>query len=409
MFKYSLGSQKVPRLVLWLSHTVYTDNLPATYLFKDKHLTGRLARWALTIQKYCPEIKYVPGPANVVADTLSRNVGAVPAGPPLVENFSLLQLRAGQREHDIWKAVIYALESGDETALPSLLVSFAQFSLSPDGILTRFWPSKRHSVEQYVIPETLVPTVLHLAHDAIGAGHPGRECTLSPLRTHYYWPTMIIDADRHVDTCVKCAQYKRVPSGPALILQYPPPSRPFDTVFIDVLQLPPSYQGSKYVLVMIDNFSRYVILAPLKEKSARPVAHTIVTKLICEYSAPRVLLSDNGAEFRNKVLAEICSQFGIRQTFTVAYHPASDGLVERSNCKILEILRPIVAGHMGTWEDWIPQVAATINASVCESTGQSPHYIDFGSPKRLPYDHLSSRQPSVYDPEDYAKIQLHNF
>ncbi len=127
------------------------------------------------------------------------------------------------------------------------------------------------------------------------------------------------------------------------------------------------------------------------------------------YSAPRVLLSDNGAEFRNKVLAEICSQFGIRQTFTMAYHPASNGLVERSNRKILEILRPIVADHLGKREDWVPQVAATINASVCESTGKSPHYIVFGNPKRLPYDLPSSQQPPVYDPEDYAKIQLHNF
>ncbi len=389
--------------------TMYTDHLPVTYLFKDKQLMDRLARWALTIQEYSPVIKYVPGRSNVVADALSRNVGAVTADPPPVENFSLLELRVAQREHDVWKAVIYALESGDETALPSLSLPFAQFFLSPDGVLTHFWPSERHAVEQYVIPETLVPTVLHLAHDAIEAGHLGRELTLSLLRTNYYWPTIKIDVERHVDRCVKCAQYKGVPSGPAPVLQYPPPSRPFDTVSIDVPQLPPSYQGSKFLLAMVDFFSRYVILAPLREKSARAVVHAIVTKLICEHSAPQVLLSDNGAEFRNKVLVEICRQFGIRQTFTVAYHPASNGLVERSNRKILEILRPIVAGHPRAWEDWIPQVAATINASVCDSTGQLPHYIVFGGPKHLPYDLLGSQQPPVYDPEDYAKIQLQNF
>ncbi len=107
-------------------------------------------------------------------------------------------------------------------------------------------------MELYVIPEALVPTVLQLAHDAIGAGHPGRECTLSSLRTNYYRPTMKIDIDRQVDRCVKCPQYNGVPSGPTPILQYPPPSRPFDTVSIDVLQLPHSYQGSKYLLVMTD-------------------------------------------------------------------------------------------------------------------------------------------------------------
>ncbi len=155
---------------------------------------------------------------------------------------------------------------------------------------------------------------------------------------------------------------------------------------------------------MVDMFSRYVILAPIKEKTARAVAHAVVTKLICEHTAPRVLLSDYGAEFRNKVLAESCTQFGITQTFTVAYHPASNGLVERNNRKILETLRSIVGKFIGTWEDWLPQVAATINASVCESTGQTLHFIVYGVQKRLPYDLLSTQQPPIYDVEDYAKI-----
>lgn len=196
---------------------------------------------------------------------------------------------------------------------------------------------------------------------------------------------------------------------PAPILQYPPPAGPWDVVAIDLLQLPASNQGSRYLLVCVDHFSRFVILAPLPNKTAEAVAHALVSKLFCPYSTPRVLLSDNGAEFRNALLEEICRQFNIKQTFTVTYHPSSNGLVERANRKILDVLRPIVGRLVGTWEDWISHVAASINSSICESTGKTPYSIVYGREKRLPYDLLEQPQKPVYNIEDYSKRQLKVF
>ncbi len=111
----------------------------------------------------------------------------------------------------------------------------------------------------------------------------------------------------------------------------------------------------------VDNLSRYVVLAPLKDKTAGAVAHALITNLFCPHSTPRVLLSDIGTELRNALLEEICEQFNIKQTFTVTYHPDSNGLVERANRKILEALLPVVGDLLETWEDWAPHVAASIN------------------------------------------------
>ncbi len=178
---------------------------------------------------------------------------------------------------------------------------------------------------------------------------------------------------------------------------------------MDLLQLPQSQYGSRYLLLCVDHLTRYVVLAPLKEKTATGVAHAIVTHLFCPFSTPRVILGDNGAEFRNAVVAEICSQFGITQTFTVAYHPASNGLVERANRKTLEVLRPIVNDLSDHWEDWLPHIAASINSSINDSTGKSPHYILFAVEKRLPYDLLTSTQQPVYNIEKYSQQQIHVF
>ncbi len=121
------------------------------------------------------------------------------------------------------------------------------------------------------------------------------------------------------------------------------------------------------------------------------------------------MLSDNGADFRNAVVAQICSKFGIIQTFTAAYHPASNGLVERANRKILEVLSPIVNDLFDNLEDWLPNVTASLNSSLNDSTVKSPYYILFGVEKRLPYDLLTSTPQPVYNIENYSQQQIHVF
>ncbi len=153
-------------------------------------------------------------------------------------------------------------------------------------------------VSQIVIPSSLVGTVLKLLHDTPEAGHLGRDRTLSMACAKYYWPTMRLDIEKHIAQCLSCAETKGTTTK-APILEYPLPAGPFDVVGIDLLQLPRSIQGSIFVLVCVDHFSRFTVLAPLPNKSATTVAHTIASHLICPYTTPRVLLSDNGIEFKN--------------------------------------------------------------------------------------------------------------
>ncbi len=162
---------------------------------------------------------------------------------------------------------MFGLESGDEASLPPLPVPFSQFFWSPDRVLCRYWPRKKEPVAQFVVPECYVPAVLNLVHDTVVAGHPGSERTLAAARAVYFRPTMRVDTDAYVDRCVKCVQHKDTVPRSAPILEYPPPDRPWDVVSIDLLQLPASHQGSRYLLVCIDHLSRYTVLAPVKDKA----------------------------------------------------------------------------------------------------------------------------------------------
>ncbi len=96
----------------------------------------------------------------------------------------------------------------------------------------------------------------------------------------YYWPTMRIDIEKHVSCCLSCAQTKGTTTA-APIQEYSVLAGPFDVVGLDLLQLLRSSQGSGYILVCVDHFSRFVDLAPLRDKSVATVAHALVSHLIC--------------------------------------------------------------------------------------------------------------------------------
>ncbi len=111
-------------------------------------------------------------------------------------------------------------------------------------------------------------------------------------RAKYYWPTMRLDIEKHIAQCLSCAETKGT-TQTAPILEHPLPAGPFIVVGIDLLQLSRSIQGSIYVLVCVDHFSRFTVLTPLPNKSATTVPDACVSHLICPYTTTSVPLSDN--------------------------------------------------------------------------------------------------------------------
>ena len=114
----------------------------------------------------------------------------------------------------------------------------------------------------------------------------------------------------HVNECVVCHKHKGSTQAPLPVLQFPTPTHPWERVSMDILgPLSMTQSGNKYILVRIDAFTHYCELIPLPNKSAQEVARVFKERIIDRHGSPRVLITDNGTEFNNTLMEQLCSFF----------------------------------------------------------------------------------------------------
>ena len=110
-------------------------------------------------------------------------------------------------------------------------------------------------------------------------------------------------------------------------------------VAVDILgPLPKTKDGNVYVLVASDYLTRWVEAYPIPNQEVVTVAKKLVDEMFCRFSTPEQLHSDQGCQFESELIAEVCRILKVHKTCTTPYHPQGDGLVERINRTLLNIL-----------------------------------------------------------------------
>eukprot|EP01132_Coremiostelium_polycephalum_P010890 gene10890-13341_t len=169
-------------------------------------------------------------------------------------------------------------------------------------------------------------------------------------------------------------------------------SEPFEIVGVDIIgPIDVSKNGNKYILVFSDYLTKWVEAFPLPDATAVTVGAIYIREIICRFGAPRKLLSDCGANFLSKVIQAINEVFKVIKVNTTPYHPQTDGLVERFNRTLVQMLKAYVIANAYSWDEYIPMVLFAYRTSVQSSTGFSPYYLTYGREPKIPLDVLLPR------------------
>ena len=215
-------------------------------------------------------------------------------------------------------------------------------------------------------------------------GHLGADKTLGRLKERFYWPGHYNAGRDWCPNCGLCASRKTpTPKGRAplkpLVTSYP-----LQLVAMDIVgPFPESVAGNSYILVVADYFTRYVEAYAIPNQEAVTVVNKLVEEFFFRFSPPDQLHSDQGRNFESAIITEVCKLLGVRKSGTTPYHPQSDGLVERFNRTLLDMLATAVSDHPFEWEH---HLRLAYNTSIHPTTGYSPFSLMFGRQARMPVD-----------------------
>ena len=383
-------------------------------------------RWVSALSQFQFVVKYRPGKVSTDCDFLSRlvdfsnyneeiNIKSVSAilqgtevvdeSPLYVNSFALFDtqchlsdqcqkanltnLKSDQLTDITLKPVYEAVCAGKKPTIDKL----KQFSRKTKQLFRHFdslflnkndvLMKKVQECEQIILPSSYHKMVYKQIHENMG--HLGSDKVIELAKRRFYWPGMISDIETYVKKGCKCLKDRKPNKA---VLGTIETTQPFEIISIDFLHLDRCKRGFEYLLVAVDNFTRFAQAYPTKNKSAKAAADKIFNDLVLHFGFPKRVHHDKGAEFNNKLWNRLHKLTGVQKSNTTPYHAMGNGQCERLNRTIIGMLKTLSDTEKSDWKNHVKKLTFAYNSTVCRSTGFSPHYLMFGRESRLPIDFM---------------------
>ncbi|UYV75794.1 hypothetical protein LAZ67_13001373, partial [Cordylochernes scorpioides] len=364
-----------------------------------KDPTGRLARWALKIQEYDFDIIHKSGKKHMDADGLSR--GPLPE-TDWVEDYERLFLNQIINEEDEFIENVKKSLKGSKRAI-------TQNFKEENGCLYKKNPNPEGRAWLLVVPKKRRKEIMSEFHNNMLNGHLGVARTTYRLKNKYHWPSMLKDVSEFVKTCHLCQSRKGSNQSPSGLLQpIPPANYPFERIGIDFVgPLPSTKRRRKWIIVLTDYYTRYAETKAVSEATVKEVSTFLVEQIFLHHGAPRFLISDRGSQFTSNLMKEVVKMCKVKHCFTTSYHPQTNGLTERLNRTLINMISMYVNTDQKNWDEILPFVTHAYNITIQETTGYSPFFLLFGrEPMSLLDDDNIPIDSNMNDYDEYIENYL---
>jgi hypothetical protein len=378
--------------------TLLTDHKPlvASMTRVTPPQSARQQRHLAFVSEFTTDLRHTPGSDNVVADALSRPPAIVkvsteglpvlsippPSDPPLTPPPAVA---ADAQPIDFTELAFAQPSCPDVQAMlasPSLSVVSKKIGTVEvlgdvsTGVFRPLLPARFRTAAVWS---------LHNIH------HPGVRASRRLVCSSFCWPKMGCFVSALIKNCIQCQKAKIHRHVVLQAAHIPVPVRRFSHIHVDLVGPLPRSSGFSYLFTVVDRTTRWPEAVPLTSTTAADCAAALLQGWIQRFGVPDIITSDRGPQFTSSLWASLCSLLSISHTQTTAYHPQSNGLVERFHRRLKDALRARAAG--ADWFLHLPWVLLGFRISRGEDSDFSPAEAVFGSQLILPGQFLSTPEP----------------
>ena len=362
--------------------TILSDHNPLVWMRHQRDPRGKFARWLIELEGLRYDIQYRKGSENLVADYLSRSATTYDEGLNNEEEHLERNVYLVSEEETEFTRYLRE-EQETDPVISRAVVEINENGRVKSGQLKQYSQMKIYSGLLYrgkriVVPKSCREDIFdHIQR----ATHSGVMRTYEDVKLRFFWRGMFLDVQNFCKCCEICLRNKRSHDRKEPLKPIKMPFNfPRALIAMDIAYLPWTSNGYRYVLIIVDLFSKFIEAIPMKNQESATIAEALQYGWFHRYGYPLALLSDQCPNVDGTVIRELCGKYGIRKLHSSAYHPEGDGEAERTIQSFKQTMRCCLGERKILTTDW-PKLAQEMsficNSQINASTKYTPQEIMF--------------------------------